>query len=258
MKRIAMIVAVFLTVFVAFSGLATADVLSDIKARGKMIVGTSADYPPYEYKDANNQFAGYDMDLIREIGKRIGVEVEIRDMAFDILIAALQKNKIDVVIAATPERDKKIDFSTTYHVFMDAFLAKKGSGIKMTKPDDAAKYKIAVQTGTTYEKWVMKNLVDTGKTPKKNVFSYESIDNAALDVAAGRVDILMMTADVAKKHEEKSGLEVLLATDETVVGTQCIALPEGEKALKAEIDKQIKAITADGTMQKLLDKHGMF
>jgi len=246
---------------IAMAGFATADVLEKIKAKGVLTVGTSADYPPYEYKDASDKFTGFDMDLVTEVAKRMGVKVKIVDMGFDTLIAALQNNKIDAVAAAmqgTPERDKKVDFSMVYHEIKDAFLVKAGSGITMKSPYDAADLRIAVQTGTIQEKWAQKNLVDAGKTPKKNLLSYERIDQAAMDVGAGRVDVLFIISDPAKTHAEKAGLEIALITTETVSAGQVIAIPEGEATLKAEIDKAIEAIIQDGTMKQLMNKYGLF
>ncbi len=261
MKRRVFFISVLLTGLLILAGVASADVLSDVKSKGEMVVGTSADYPPYESKDEKDNFVGFDMDLIREVGKRMGVEVKIVDMGFDTLIAALQNKKIDAVVAAmqaTPERDKSVDFSIVYHEIKDAFLVKKGSGIKMVKPEDAAGHKIAVQTGTIQEKWVNKHLVETGKTDKDNVFSYERVDSAAMDISAGRADILFIISDPAKQHAEKAGLEIALITTETVAGGQSIAMPEGEAALKAEVDKAIEAIKADGTLKKIMDKYGLF
>lgn len=245
----------------ALAGLANADVLEEIKTKGVITVGTSADYPPYEFKDASDNFTGFDIDLITEVAKRMGVKAQIMDMGFDTLIAALQNNKIDAVVAAmqgTPERDKQVDFSIVYHEIKDAFLVKAGSGITMKSPYDAANLRIAVQTGTIQEKWAQKNLVDAGKTPQKNLFSYERIDQAAMDVAAGRIDVLFIISDPAKTHAEKSGLEIALITSETVSAGQVIAIPEGEVALKAEIDKAIEGMVNDGTMKQLMDKYGLF
>lgn len=242
-------------------GFANADVLAEIKTNGVMKVGTSADYPPYEFKDSADKFTGFDMDLVTEVAKRMGVKIQIVDMGFDTLIAALQKNKVDAVIAAmqgTAERDKKVDFSKVYHEIKDAFLVKAGSGITMKSPYDAAGLRVAVQTGTIQEKWAKKNLVDAGKTPKENLFSYERVDQAAMDVAAGRVDVLFIVSDPAKSHAEKAGLEIALITTETVSAGQVIAIPEGEATLKAEIDSAIDAIIEDGTMKQLMDKYGLF
>ena len=263
MKRIFKTVPVVLCVVFLLGtlGQAFADVLSDIKEKGVITVGTSADYPPYEFKDESDNFVGFDMELMGEIAKRMGVKLEVVDMGFDTLIAALQNNKVDAVIAAmqaTPERDEKVDFTDVYHNISDAFLVKAGSGIKMNSPYDAAGLKIASQTGTIQEKWIQDNLVKTGKTKAEDVFSYERVDNAAMDVGAGRVDVLFIISDPAKKHAEKEGLEIALITTETVAGGQSVAVAEGEAALRDELNKVIAALKEDGTIQKLMDKYGLF
>ncbi|MBN1260846.1 MAG: transporter substrate-binding domain-containing protein, partial [Anaerolineae bacterium] len=77
-----------------------------IQGAGKLVVGTSADYPPFEFINENDEFDGFDMALIREVGNRLGIEIEIQDIAFDGLIAALKAGQIDAIIAAmsaTPE-----------------------------------------------------------------------------------------------------------------------------------------------------------
>ena len=64
------------------------------------VVGTSPDYPPFEFVDDDGNFAGFDMDLIQEVGKRLGVEVKIEPLEFDSLIASLKQGKIDAIIDA--------------------------------------------------------------------------------------------------------------------------------------------------------------
>ena len=259
-KRLAVVSLVAMLVLGSAGAALAGDLLQSVKERGKLVVGTSADYPPYESVDAAGNFVGFDMDVIREIGKRMGVEVEIKDMGFDTLITALEAKKIDAVIAAmqySPERDEKVDFSIVYRKISDAFLVKGDSPITLQKPEDIAAYKVAAQTGTIQEKWMLTNLVDTGKMKKEQAFSYERVDNAAMDVAAGRVDVLFIQSDPAEKVAEKSGLKIALISKETVVAGQCIAVPEGEKGLKAEFDKLIEAMQADGTIQAITAKHGL-
>jgi polar amino acid transport system substrate-binding protein len=230
--------------------------LGAIKERGKLIVGTSADYPPYESVDEAGNFVGFDLDLIREIGKRMGVEVEIKDMAFDALIAAVQEKKVDVVIAAmqaSPEREEKVDFSVPYHYQKDAFLVAADSPIVLEKAMDAAGHSIGVQTGTIQEQWTLDNLVPAG-TSEDQVFRYERVDQGALDVKAGRIDILFINADPAAELAKELGIEVALVTDETVIGGQSIALPEGEQQLKVELDRILGEMENDGTIQKLQEQ----
>ena len=233
--------------------------LDVIKEKGTLVVGTSADYPPYESVDEAGKFVGFDIDLITEIGKRMGVEVEVKDMAFDALIAAVQEKKVDVVIAAmqaSPERDEKVDFSAAYHFQKDAFIVAGDSALVLNSPEDAAGHTIGVQTGTIQETWVLENLVPKGTT-EEQIFRYERVDQGALDVSAGRVEILFINADPAEKLAEELGLKVALVTSATVIGGQSIALPEGEAALKAELDKYIAELEAEGFTRQLLDKWGI-
>ncbi len=234
--------------------------LAAIKERGKIIVGTSADYPPYESVDDAGNFVGFDIDIIQEVGQRMGVEVEIKDMAFDGLIAAVQEGKIDAVIAAmqaTPERLEQVDFSEPYHFQTDAFLVAGNPGIVIEKPTDAGGHSIGVQTGTTHERWVQEYLIEPGLITEDQLFRYERVDQGALDVAAGRLDILFINGDPAKELADKQGLKIALLTTETVVGGQAIAMPKDATSLKAEIDKALKGLEEEGVIKELLQKHNI-
>jgi polar amino acid transport system substrate-binding protein len=234
--------------------------LGKIKAKGTIVVGTSADYPPYESIDANGKFVGFDMDLIRAIADKMGVKVEIQDMPFDSLIAAVQEGKIDAVIAAmqaTPERDEKVDFSIPYRMTKDAFLGAADSTIKLEKGEDAAGHSIGAQTGTVQEKWVQDVLVGKGLTPADKAFSYERADQGGLDVKNGRIELLLIDEEPAQALAEKVGLKVLLVTDSTAAAGKALAIPNGETALKAELDKVIQGLVDDGTIKKIQDANGL-
>ena len=116
MKRIftlISIVAIFGMLLSACGGGANTH-LGKIKATGTIKIGTSADYPPFESVDASGNKTGFDIDLMTEIAKRMGVKLEWVDMPFDSLIAGVQEGKIDGAISAfnfSEERDKVVDFT---------------------------------------------------------------------------------------------------------------------------------------------------
>lgn len=234
--------------------------LAAIKAAGKLVVGTSADYAPYESVDADGNFVGYDMDLIRAIGEKLGVEVEIQDMPFDSLIAAVQEGKIDAVIAAmqaTAERDEQVDFTIPYRMTKDAFVAAGDSTLVIEKPEDAAGKSIGAQTGTVQEGWIQDTLVAAGLTAADQVFSYERADQAALDVANGRIELLLMDAEPSIALAEETGLKILLITELTTEGGKSIAIPDGAADLKAELDRIIQELIDDGTVQKIQEANNL-
>ena len=253
MKRIQWIWTILAVVSMVMTGATAAvaqDHLSTIKARGKLVVGTSADYPPYESVDAGGKFVGFDMELVRAVAKRMGVEVEIKDMGFDTLIAAVQNKKIDLVAAAmqgTAERDKTVDFTIPYNFVKDAFVTSAKADVKMSSPKDAAGHPIGTQTGTIQETWIRKNLVEPGLTPEDQLFLYERVDNAGLDLAAGRIDLLLIQYKPAKDLAQKmKNIKIALVTTETVAAGQCLALPEGETTFKAELDRIIGELKQSG------------
>ena len=106
---------------------AKATTLDAIKSKGKLVVGTSADYAPYEFHtqvNGKDQIVGFDIEIAKQFAKDLGVELEIKDMAFDGLLVALQADKVDMVFAGmtpTEVRKKNVDFSDIYFTATHAF-----------------------------------------------------------------------------------------------------------------------------------------
>ena len=100
----------------------------------------------------------------------------------------------------------------------------------------------------------MENLVKPGLTKEDQVFRYERVDDAARDLTSGRIEVLMILADAAQALVDKMGLKIALSTEKTIVAGQAIALPKGETALKAEVDRIITEMQQDGTLKKIQDQ----
>jgi polar amino acid transport system substrate-binding protein len=104
--------------------------LEKIKESGQLVLGTAADYPPYEFHmmvEGKDKIVGFDIMIAEKIAEELGVELVIKDMAFDGLIAALQGGKIDIIIAgmsATPEREEAVDFSNQYYYEQQMLLVR--------------------------------------------------------------------------------------------------------------------------------------
>ena len=171
--RIAIFI-VFLSLLTACGGGAqAANKLEEITKRGKIIVGTSADYPPFESMEGE-ELVGFDVDLMKGIASQMGVELEWVDMPFDSLIASVQEGKIDVAVAAfnyNEERDQVVDFTDPYYYGEDGFLVREDFAGTISAPEDIAIYKVGVQTGSTADGWVTENLLDTGMLPEANVIA---------------------------------------------------------------------------------------
>lgn len=251
-------ILVIVMVFAACGPSEPANHLEAIKAEGKMVVGTSADYPPFEYVDEEGKIVGFDIDLINEIGARMGLEVEVVDLPFDTLIAGVQEGKIDLSIAAfnySEERDKVVDFTDPYYYAEDGFVVAEDFKGEITKPEDVANLLIGVQTGATADGWVTENLVDAGLTPAENVFRYERVDQGALDVQSGRIDVLIIDYIPAEALVSQfEGLKVAYHA-EVSTGPVEIIVPEGDTELTAEINKIIAELLEEGYIDQLSVKY---
>jgi polar amino acid transport system substrate-binding protein len=240
---------------------APASRMDTIKKAGKIVVGTSADYEPWEFKDENDEFVGIDMEIMRELGKRMGVEVEFQDLGFDALVTAVQEGKVDAAIAAmasTAERREQVDFSIMYYAGDNVMLAAKDSPISFTDPLEAAKYKIGTQSGTIMQYWVENNLITPGLMDKANMSLYERNEQVALDLQAGRIDIGVMDVEPGKQFmaDPAFGFKELWRGVMESEG-QSIAIMKGETALKTELDKHLTDLLSGGFIDKLLTQYGV-
>jgi polar amino acid transport system substrate-binding protein len=227
-----------------------------IQAAGKMVVGTSVDYPPFESYVGADQIDGFDIALMDEIGRRLGVTIEYHDIAFDGLGPSLMQGQIDVAIAAisrTPEREAAVDFSNVYLVSEDGVLAREDSNITIGSADDLAQYKVGVQRNTVYEEWVQTTLVDTGRMSPDNLFAYEKAEHAVRDLRDGRIELVLMDAQAAQAFVDQGGVKLVAKGR----GQQnyAIALPKGAAALKAKLDEAITGMYNDGTIAGLVQRY---
>jgi polar amino acid transport system substrate-binding protein len=227
-----------------------------IQAAGKIVAGTSADYAPFESYVGPGQIDGFDIALMDEIGRRLGVQIEYHDIAFDGLGPSLLQGQIDAAIAAisrTPEREVYADFSNVYLVGEGAALAQQASDITLTTVDDVAKYKVGVQRNSVYKAQIQTQFIDTGQMSPDNLFAYEKAQDAVNDLLAGRIELVVMDSQPAQTFVEQGGVKIV------GVGVNqqyyAIALPKGAAALKAKIDEVITALYNDGTISALSGRY---
>jgi polar amino acid transport system substrate-binding protein len=224
-----------------------------------MVAGTSADYPPFEYVAAETfQLDGFDIAIMREIGRRLGVEVEFRDMAFDGLKDALQLNQIDVAIAAlsvTPERMAVVDFTNVYYVGADAILAKAGTQVVINSVQDMAAYRIGVQTGSIYQAWLQDSLVVPGLIPAENLVTYENTGAMirALVEEPSQVDLLVL--DLLPAEEIAKTSPVMIAAQGLNQQLYSIAIPKGQDALLQVLNDALINMQTDGTTVALAKQY---
>lgn len=227
-----------------------------VKAAGKIAVGTSADYPPFESYVGPGQIDGFDIALMDEIGRRLGVQVQYQDFAFDGLGNALILEQIDAAIAAisvTPEREGEVDFSNVYLVTQDAILAGQDASISISSVDDLAAYRVGVQRGSVYASWLQSELVATGAMPAGNLLAYAKAEDAVRDLKEGRADLVVLDDQPAQVFVAAGGIKVVAQG----LNQQrlAIAFTKGAQALKAEIDRVLTDLYNEGIIAQLAQRY---
>jgi ABC-type amino acid transport substrate-binding protein/heat shock protein HslJ len=233
------------------------DLWDQIQENGVLRVGTSGDYPPFEYYNNRYQLEGFDIGLIREIGKQLGVKVEIKDYAFDGLYNALRLGSIDSAIAAisvTPDRQAYVDFSNVYYAGNGAAIAAAASSVgSITKVEQMADKKVGVQSGSVYEKYLQDTLVATKLMPAQNLQSYPDIDQAVQDLKRNRLDLVVLDSQPAQSYVQAGGVKVV--GESVKPQSYAIAIPKGADSLRRVLNTAISNVVASGEYAKLAETY---
>ncbi|MFC2282867.1 MAG: transporter substrate-binding domain-containing protein [Lachnoanaerobaculum saburreum] len=214
---------------------------------GKLTLATNAEFPPYEYHDGD-KIVGIDMDIADAIAKKLGLEVQIEDIAFDSVILEVTSGKADIGLAgisATDERKQSVDFSDTYTTSKQLIIVKDDSAIKGSK--DLEGKTVGVQTGTTGD--ILASDIKDVKPER-----YDKGMDAVQALSQGKVDAVIIDSEVAKKFvEETSGLKVL---DEAFADENyAIAIKKGNKKLLDSVNKALSELKSDGTIDSIIAKY---
>lgn len=210
---------------------------------GTLIVGSDIPYPPFEQGDAPD-YEGFDIDLINAVGEKMGLDVQIEDAPFDLLLQG-GGGQFDLAIAATtitPARENRVDFSNPYYQSSQGLLVQTGGDIASV--DDLAGEIVAAQDGTTGETYAQEN------TEASEVRPFPEIDDAYNALSTGQVAaVLNDLPSVQAAAEEKEGLEVVetFDTDEEYG----IILPEGSDELLSAVNEALQEVKDDGTLDEI-------
>ena len=232
-----------------------ASLLEKVKTSGKLVVGTEAQYAPYEFKDLNANFAGCDMWLAQQIADHLGVELEVVDMSFDGIIPAVKSGQVDLGIAAftkTPERAEEIDFSDLYEKSAQLLIVKAGNADLYSTKESLAGQKVGAQKGT-----IQSQLIQTA-LPDSELFELEKYPALALEVQNGNIAGLVVDQAVGESLIATStgGLEVsnFAFTSEEAAFGKAVVAAKGSEDLLAEVNTVINQVVNDGSYLKAYDE----
>ena len=225
--------------------------LDEIKAAGKIVLGTSADYPPYEFHkeiDGKDTIVGFDIEIAKEIAKALGVELEIKDMDFDGLILALNADKVDFVLAGmTPDPERDVDFSKIYYRALQGVLINAENADKFKTVEDLYGKRIGAQKGTIQEKIAESEIQDL------DLKGLAKIPDLVLEVKHNKVDAVIMEKPVAEAYADRHDDLVLMdLTFEDAEGGSAVAVKKGNPELIEEINKILDRLMEDGSVDRFV------
>ena len=223
-------------------------------------VGMECTYAPFNYRTADGELTGYDVDVAKGVAGLIGADLEFVCQKWDGMIPALLANKFDLIVASmsiTDKRREKIDFSGPYRISVGRLVGRKGGDFNLFNADGSVNadgfegVKVGLERASTYENWF------TAKVPDADILRYDSNEPMYLDLQNGRADVIM--TNPMKAHlrflskEDGAGYEfVSPAIDEPEffgVGVG-IGLRKGNDELLERINTALKQLTDDGSLEE--------
>ncbi len=215
-------------------------------------MATSADYAPFEFY-RGEEIVGFDIDVAKAIGEKIGYEIEIVDIDFSGLIPALQSSRVDFVMSSinpTPKRNENVDFSKLYNVSGGAFIFLQKDG--KIETEDSVLYadkRYGVQQGTVFEEFLH---YKKQEHPSMEITALTKIPLLIEELKNGRVDGVLLDLTVAKKVLEHVETSYMLEVQGFGFG-EAVAFPKGS-ALVEPFNEAIDALEMSGELEALRNK----
>ncbi|WP_436521851.1 ABC transporter substrate-binding protein [Actinoplanes sp. HUAS TT8] len=231
---------------------------ADIKAAGKLIIGTDSTYAPNEYIDADGKtIVGFDVDLFNAVAQKLGLTTEWQTAKFDSIIPGVGSGKYTVGVSSftiNADREKEVNM-ISYFSAGTQWAAKTGSTLN---PDDACGKKIAVQTATVQQddlKARSKKCTDAGKAAI-TIEPYQAQSDATNAVVTGKDEAMLADSPIVAYAVKQTNGQLALLGDIYDSAPYGYAVDKKQTEFANVIGEAVKALIADGTYKTILDKWG--
>ncbi len=229
--------------------------LEKIKASGKLVVGTSADYPPYEFhllSDEEGELVGIDIDIAKVIAEELGVQLEIKNLIFSRIFKALESGQIDMAIAGlspTEERQKVAGFSDVYYQAIQCVIIRKDNAERIKTIEDLRGKKIGVQKDSLQEDMAK------GQIYGAEFDVRETIEELIIILNKGLVDGIILEKPVGDSYIHRNKNFTSLKCEEKLndlLGS-AIAVKKGDNDLLKEINRKLAKLKKEGKIDEFIE-----
>ncbi|MCX7821231.1 MAG: amino acid ABC transporter substrate-binding protein [Brevinematales bacterium] len=218
----------------------------------KIVIGVDEFFPPMTFRE-NNELKGIDVDLAKEVFKKLGYEIEFKPVVWEKIIEELTNKNIDIIwsgLSVTEERKAVIDFSIPYIETRQVIVTRYNSTIE-TKEDLVSKI-IGVQKGSTGEHSLKKDSVLVKKL--KKITEYDTVEKEIKDLEDGKIDAIVVDEIAAKYFLAGKAGNFKILNEHFGYEIFAVGLRKEDKLLKEKIDKALTTIMKNGTEEKIFKK----
>jgi polar amino acid transport system substrate-binding protein len=227
-----------------------------IKAAGKLVIGTSAEYPPYEFhllQDKQGDLVGIDIDIADAIAQELGVSLEVKDIVFHRLFNALNSDEVDLVIAGlvpSENRKKIIDFSDVYYQAIQNIVIKAGDRGKITCVNDLRGKTVGTQKGSIQGDMVHKVLLSG------DFVEMDTIDELISDLKKNKIDAVLLEKPVAESYVFRNKDLINIDCTESNFDlrlSSAIAVKKGNHELLKEVNRILGKLKAENKIAEFIE-----
>ena len=239
------------------------ETLDRVKENKELIAVMDQSYPPYSFLNDKNEEDGFDVDVVKEIAKRLGVTAKIQTPSWEVITAGHWRGRWDICICSMTPDEKKakvLDFVAPYYS-APAVLITNATGSAINKVSDIDGKRIAIEQGSSYERYLQKDLViGFGAKPIQYPFKqvqalpYSSEDLAYQDLALGygkRVDAIVSNLVTANKRISANPGKYQIIGQPLYEEPNWVAVDKGDQEWNNTIKQIISDLHRDGTLKKL-------
>lgn len=216
-----------------------------------LIVGTSADFPPFSFRDKDNTIVGFDIDVVREVAKRLSMTVDLQDRPFGMLLPQIELGQIHAIAAGmtpTPERAKRVTFSKPYLLGNPLLVVTLANKPAVTSLEELKGKDVIVNTGYTADLYM-------SKIPEINLIRLTKVADALAALEQGKgyafVTATFTLQPYIKDGKERFNYFRLPETEESSALALSKSLPE---EFAQRVQKALDSMEADGTIDGLKKK----
>lgn len=224
--------------------------LQTIKSKGKLVLGLDDAFPPMGYRNENNEIIGYDIDLAKEVAKRLGVELVLQPIDWNAKEQELNTGKIDCIwngFTITEERAKNMAFTKPYLKNAQVLVVKKSAPYQ-TLTDLKGK-SIGLQAGSSAAEAL--NSAADFKASLKNVVEFKDNLTALMDLEVGGVDAVIMDLIVANDNIKRAGKDYRILAESLSAEDYGVGFRKNDLALRDAVQATLEAMAKDGTLANI-------